>query len=57
MDKQEKIKLIEKYYREGKIKRIGNSSFSVPSDFFILGITPRLVNLVLNFDINPKVKK
>ena len=42
-----KKEIIIKAYNEGKIKKLGNSCYSVPSDFFILGITPRLVGEVL----------
>jgi len=44
MDKKEKIKQL---YKEGKIKKLKNNCYSVPSELFVLGITPRLVNEVL----------
>ena len=40
----DKNKIIRKAYKEGKIKKLGNSCYSVPSEFFILGITPRRVD-------------
>jgi hypothetical protein len=33
-------------YRSGEIKRVG-TGFSVPSKFFVLGITPRMVTQVI----------
>jgi len=47
MFKQLKIDLIKQWYREGKIKRLSNNTYSVPSEAFVLGITPRLVNETL----------
>lgn len=44
---KEKIKKIKKLYKEGKIKRLGNDCFSVPSECFVLGITPRMIKEVL----------
>lgn len=34
-------------YKEGKIKKIGSHCYSVPSECFVLGISPSLVNEVL----------
>ena len=50
-DKKVKYKqseLIKKYYEEGKIKELGNGCYSVPSTFFIKGITTKIINEVLN---------
>jgi len=47
MNKKEKTKIINKSWEEGKIKRIANHSYSVPSKFFLFGITPSLLNEVL----------
>lgn len=47
MNTKEKIKYIKKTYKEGKIKKLNHNCYSVPSDFFLYGITPRLVNEVL----------
>jgi len=47
MDKKEKKELIKKFYKEGRIKKLGNNCYSVPSEFFVKGITPKLVNEVL----------
>jgi len=43
----EKIKQIEKWYQEGKIKKLSRNSFSVPSEAFVMGITPTLVAKIL----------
>ena len=43
MNKLDKIELIKKLYKEGKIKRFGKNSFIVPSECFIEGITPKMV--------------
>ena len=47
MNQKDKIKEIKKAYKEHRIKELGNNCYSVPSSFFVLGITPRLVNGVL----------
>lgn len=47
MRREEKVKQIKKWYREGKIKKLGSGGFSVPSEAFGLGIAPRLVAEVL----------
>lgn len=47
MKREDKIKRTKKWYREGRIKKLGSSCFSVPSEAFVLGITPRLVSEVL----------
>jgi hypothetical protein len=47
MKRSEKKTLIRKLYAEGKIKKLGNGCYSVPSEFFVHGITPRFVNEVL----------
>ncbi len=47
MDEENKVKLIKKWFKEGKIKRLGNGCFSVTSNAFELGITPRLIDKVL----------
>ena len=44
--------IINRLYKEGKIRRIGEGCYSVPSECFVLGITPSLVNNVL--DTNTK---
>ena len=44
MTKQTKIKLIKKLYKEGKIKKLGNNTFTTPGEVFALGITPRLIH-------------
>ena len=48
MTKQAKVKLIKKFYREGKIKKLGNDAFAVSSEVFVLGIMPRLIHKTLN---------
>jgi len=47
MNKQAKKELIERWYREGKIKILGHGCYSVSSEGFLLRITPELVNKVL----------
>ena len=47
-EKCNKKREIKRLYREGKIKKLKNNCYSVPSEFFIKGITPKLVNEVLN---------
>ena len=42
--KKEKIKQL---YKEGKIKKLNNGCYSVSSELFVLGITPRLIKEVL----------
>lgn len=51
MKKEDKIKQIKKWYREGKIKKLGGGCFSVSSEAFGLGITPRLVSEVLKITV------
>ena len=43
-----KIQEIEKAYRAGEVKVLGNGNFSVPSRFFVMGITPRMVAQVVD---------
>lgn len=43
MTKQDKVKLIKKLYKEGKIKRLEKRAFSMPSELFVLGITGSLI--------------
>ena len=45
--KMKKRDISKKAYKDGKIKKLGNDCYSVPSEFFVLGITPRLVSKVL----------
>ena len=47
MNKKQKIRKIKEWIKQGKIKPLGEKSFSVPSEAFILGIKPRLINEVL----------
>jgi len=49
MTKAERVKQIQSWYKEGKVKIISHdpACFSVPSEAFVLGITPRLVADVL----------
>lgn len=47
MKEADKIALIKRYYAEGKIKKVGDSCYSAPNEFFLLGITPRLVSKAL----------
>lgn len=47
MKKKEKRQKISKWFREGKIKVLGNGCYSIPSEAFILGITPTLIKEVL----------
>lgn len=44
--RKEKVEQILKWWEEGRIKKVGNA-YSVPSQAFVMGITPRLVNEVL----------
>lgn len=55
MNKKQKRKKIKEWIKEGKIKRIGEKSFSVPSEAFILGVTPRLISEVLILNEEKKV--
>ena len=48
MKRIDKVKLIKKWFKEGKIKKLGNNCYSVTSTAFELGITPRLIDEVLN---------
>lgn len=48
MTKQDKIKLIKKFYKEGKIKRCEKGAYSIPVSLFVLGITPKMVASVLD---------
>jgi len=43
----EKVRQIKQWYKEGKIKKLSANCLSVPSEAFIMGITPRLVATVL----------
>lgn len=43
----QKVKQIKQWYKQGKIKRLSANCFSVPCEAFIMGITPRLVAIVL----------
>jgi len=43
----EKVKQIQKWYEEGKIKKLSANCFSVPCEAFVMGITPTLVAEVL----------
>jgi len=48
MNKQDKIKLIKKLYKEGKIKRLGKNSFEVSGSVILReGITARNINEIL----------
>ncbi len=42
-----KKEIVIKAYKKGEIKILGNGSYSVSSEFFALGITPKIVNDVL----------
>lgn len=42
-----KIKKIEQLYKEGKIKKLGNNCYSVPFEYFVLGITSKMINEIL----------
>lgn len=44
---ESKTEQIKTWYKEGKIKRLGNGCYSVPSEAFVLGITPLMVSRVL----------
>ena len=44
------IKQIQRWYEEGKIKKLSANCFTVPSEAFVMGITPRLVAEVLEDD-------
>lgn len=46
MTKKEKEQLIVTSYKDGTLTRIGKG-FSVPASFFVLGITPRMVDKIL----------
>ena len=56
--KQEDKKLkILKDHQNGKIRVLGNGSYSTPNEYFVLGITPRLINEVMKeikFDLENK---
>ncbi len=41
-----KRELILKALKDGTIKRLGNNTYSVPSNFFVQGITPWMVSEV-----------
>mgnify|MGYP001616454662 CR=1 FL=1 len=47
MNKKQKVRKVKEWIKQGKIKPLGENSFSVPSEAFILGITPRLISEVL----------
>ncbi len=54
-DKKAKFRkedLIKKSYANGKIKLLGPGCYSVPSSFFVKGITPSMVNDVLKGGLN-----
>ena len=54
-DKKARIRkedFIKKSYDNGKIKLLGDGCFSVPSSFFVKGITPTMVNNVLKGGLN-----
>ena len=53
----EKVNQIEKWYVEGKIKKLGSGCYSVPSEAFAMGITPTLVNQVIKQKPNFLVKE
>jgi len=38
-------------YQSGEIRRIGDNSFAVPSRFFVLGITPKMVAEVIRLSV------
>ena len=44
--------LIKKSYANGKIKSLGKGCYSVPSSFFVKGITPTMVHNVLKGGLN-----
>ena len=48
MKNEDKIVLIRKWYAEGKIKKLGDNSYSVPVEAFAQGITPTLVHKTLS---------
>jgi hypothetical protein len=48
MTEREKAIQIRKWFQEGRIVRLSANSFSVSSEAFVMGITPRLVAKVLN---------
>ena len=47
MNEQTKKELLKRWYREGKIKKLGHGCYSIPSEGFLIGITPYLCNKVL----------
>lgn len=47
MNTTQKINQIEKWYKQGKIKKLSANCFSVPCEAFVMGITPTLVAKVL----------
>ena len=48
MTKQAKVKLIKKFFKEGKIKKLGHDAYTVSSELFVLGIMPRIIHETLN---------
>jgi hypothetical protein len=44
--KRKKEEIIQAYHN-GEIKELNNLAYSVPSRFFVLGITPSMVNRVI----------
>ncbi len=44
---RDKKEIIKKMYSEGRIIKINESCFSVPSECFVLGITSKLIREVL----------
>ena len=60
MKAEDKRKQILTWYQEGKIKSVGDNCFSVPSEAFVMGITPSLVTKTLKgktFDIDKELDK
>lgn len=45
--KREKVQIIRNWWEVGLIKRLGPRTYTVPSNAFAFGITPRLVAEVL----------
>lgn len=51
MKRADKVKQVKEWWHGGKIKRIGDRSYAVPSSAFIFGITPRLVAQVVEKEV------
>ena len=47
MKKEDKKLKIKRDFEDGKIRVINQTSYSIPSEYFVLGITPDLVNEVI----------